>query len=723
MNGRKISLLLIAFLMFSRVSVKAHEGMWIPSLIKMFLTDMQADGLQLSAEDIYAVNKSSLKDAIVHFGGGCTSEIVSDKGLLLTNHHCGFSQIQSHSSLENDYLKDGFWAMSHQEELTNPGLTATIIDRIEDVTRKVLMDIDENTDPSKRAALVAERIATIKSQVESVEKGKSAQIKAFYYGNQYFMIVTKTFKDVRLVGAPPSAVGKYGGDTDNWMWPRHTGDFSVFRIYAGPDNQPADIAEENVPFKPAHHFPVSITGTKAGDFTMVYGFPGRTQQYLHSSSVEFITQNMNPKAIDMRDASLEIIDAAMASSDQIRIQYASKQARIANSWKKWIGENRGLDRLDAIQVKKDLEEKFHNKVVGSAELKPIYGNILKDLEASNKQGQDFMMARSMLIEFFYVGPEFMRHASFFENLVENYDALVEKGELDKTLDYLKDGAEGFFKNYQASVDEKILAVLYPKYIANMAPKHRPAYHKELMAKYGNNAAKMASDLFEKSYFVNKDRELGLLNKFKSSSVKKVKADPGYKLMKAVLGVWRGMQGPYAAWQGTNSELMRVYVKGMMTAFPNEQYWPDANSTLRLAWGKVEGSEPRDGVTYQPFTTLDGVLAKYVPGDREFDLPEKLIELAKNRDYGRYGYKGDLPVCFTASNHTTGGNSGSPVLNGEGHLIGINFDRSWESTMSDIMYDPERCRNIVVDIRYVLFIMDKYAGAGHLVDEMTLIDRK
>lgn len=723
MNGRKITLLLIAFLMISRVSVKAHEGMWIPSLIKMFLTDMQADGLQLSAEDIYAVNKSSLKDGIVHFGGGCTSEIVSDKGLILTNHHCGFSQIQSHSSLENDYLKDGFWAMSHKEELTNPGLTATIIDRIEDVTRKVLMDIDENTDPSKRAALVAERIATIKSQVESVEKGKSAQIKAFYYGNQYFMIVTKTFKDVRLVGAPPSSVGKYGGDTDNWMWPRHTGDFSVFRIYSGPDNQPADIAEENVPYKPAHHFPVNITGTKAGDFTMIYGFPGRTQQYLHSSSVDFITQDMNPKAIDMRNSSLEIIDAAMASSDQIRIQYASKQARIANSWKKWIGENRGLDRLDAIKVKQDLEANFHDKVMASAELKPVFGNVLKDLEASNKEGQALMMSRSMLIEFFYVGPEFMRHASFFENLVENYESLVEKGEFEKTIEFLKNGAEGFFKNYNATVDQKILAVLYPKYIENLAPQYRPDGHAALAAKYGNNWNKYAADIFEDSYFVDKSRELALLDKWKSSSAKKVKADPGYKLMKSVLGAWRKAQVPYSGWQGKNSELMRVYVKGMMTAFPNEKYWPDANSTLRLAWGKVEGSEPRDGVIYQPFTTLDGVLAKYVPGDREFDLPAKLIELAKNRDYGRYGFKGELPICFTASNHTTGGNSGSPVLNGEGHLIGINFDRSWESTMSDIMYDPERCRNIVVDIRYVLFMIDKYAGASHLVDEMTIVDRK
>lgn len=724
MKHIKISVLIVAFLAAGRLSVKAHEGMWIPSLIKMFLSDMQADGLKLSAEDIYAINKSSLKDAIVHFGGGCTAEVISNQGLILTNHHCGFSQIQSHSSLENDYLKDGFWAKSHAEELVNPGLTASFIVRIEDVTKKVLQDIDENTPAAKRAQLVSERTASLKAQVESVEKGHTASIKPYYYGNEFYMVVTKTYKDVRLVGAPPSSVGKYGGDTDNWMWPRHTGDFSVFRIYSGKDGKPADISEDNIPYKPNHSLPINITGSKPGDFTMIYGFPGRTQQYLHSSWVRFVTETMNPNAIDMRASTLEIIDAAMASSDEIRIQYASKQARIANSWKKWIGENRGLARLDAIAKKEALEAEYAKKINASAELKPIYGDVLKQLEASNEEGKALMMARSMLIEFFYVGPEFVRFVSGYEKLAENADQLEEKGELKAELDRLRQSAEGFYKNYQPWVDQKILGVLYPQYIEALNPKFRPDIHKEISAKYGDDYSKYADDVFEESYFVNKDRTLAFLDKFKTSKAKKIKADPAYKLMKSVLGAWRkNASGAYFAWQGKNDELMRKYVKGMMSVFPDKKYWPDANSTLRIAWGKVEGSEPRDGVIYNPFTTLDGVLAKYIPGDREFDLPEGLIELAKKKDYGRWAYNGELPVCFTASNHTTGGNSGSPVLNGEGHLIGINFDRSWESTMSDIMFDPERCRNIIVDIRYVMFIIDKYAGASHLIDEMNIVDRR
>lgn len=724
MKHIKISVLIVLFLAAGRLSVKAHEGMWIPSLIKMFLSDMQADGLKLSAEDIYAVNKSSLKDAIVHFNGGCTAEVISNQGLILTNHHCGFSQIQSHSSLEHDYLKDGFWAKNHGEELVNPGLSATFIVRIEDVTKKVLQDIDENTDPGKRATLVSERIASLKNQVESVEKGHSAEIKPFYYGNEYYMIVTKTYKDVRLVGAPPSSVGKYGGDTDNWMWPRHTGDFSVFRIYSGKDGKPAEISEDNIPYKPNHSLPINITGTKAGDFTMIYGFPGRTQQYLHSSWIRFITGTMNPNAIDMRESSLDIIDGAMASSDEIRIQYASKQARIANAWKKWIGENRGLDRLDALSKKETLEAEYAKKVMTNAELKPIYGDVLKKLEASNKEGEALMMARSMLIEFFYVGPEIVRYASNYEKIAENAEALDDKGELDAELDRLRETVEKFYKNYQPWVDQKILAVLYPKYIKALNPKYQPDLHKELAAKYGNDWDKFAADAFEDSYFTNKERALAFLDKFKPSSAKKIKADPIYQLMKAVLGAWREKAlRPYLAWQGQNDELMRKYVKGMMSVFPDKKYWPDANSTLRIAWGKVEGSEPRDGVIYNPFTTLDGVVAKYVPDDREFDLPARLIELNEKRDFGRWAYKGQLPVCFTASNHTTGGNSGSPVLNGEGHLIGINFDRSWESTMSDIMFDPERCRNIIVDIRYVMFIIDKYAGASHLIDEMNIVDRR
>ncbi len=720
----KISILIVAFLAVGRFSVKAHEGMWIPSLIKMFLSDMQADGLKLSAEDIYAVNKSSLKDAIVHFGGGCTAEVISDQGLILTNHHCGFSQIQSHSSLENDYLKNGFWAKTQADELVNPGLTATFIVRIEDVTRKILQDIDESTDPGKRAQLVSERITALKEQVESVEKGHTAEIKPFFYGNEYYMVVTQTYRDVRLVGAPPSAVGKFGGDTDNWMWPRHTGDFSIFRIYSGKDGKPSDYSKDNIPYKPKHSLPINITGSKPGDFTMIYGFPGTTQQYLHSSWVQFVTETMNPTAIAMRASTLEIIDAAMASSDEIRIQYASKQARIANYWKKWIGENRGLARLDAISKKEKLEAVYEKKIMENASLEPVYGDVFKKIATSNAEGKALMMARSMLIEFFYVGPEFLRFVSGFEKLEENAEELDKAGELEDELDRLRQSAEGFFKNYQPWVDQKILGVLYPQYIKALNPKFRPDIHAEIEVKYGDDFNEYAEYVFEESNFVTRKQTLDFLNKFKASKAKKISADPAFQLMKSVLGAWREKAAnSYYAWKGENDELMRKYVKGMMNAFPGEKYWPDANGTLRISWGKIEGSEPRDGVIYNPYTTLDGVLAKYVPSDREFDLPDRLMELAKEKDYGRWAYNGELPVCFTASNHTTGGNSGSPVLNGEGHLIGINFDRSWESTMSDIMYDPERCRNIIVDIRYVMFIIDKYAGASHLIDELNIVDRR
>lgn len=722
MKSKRILLLLIAFVFAGNISLFAHEGMWIPSMIKTFLSDMQADGLKLSAEEIYAINKSSQKDAIVHFGGGCTAEVVSSQGLILTNHHCGFSQIQTHSSVDKDYLKDGFWAMDKSQELTNPGLTATFIVRIEDVTKKILDGLTDDMDPANRAQRIQSRIAEMEKMVQEAEPGHSAEIKPFYYGNEYYLIVKKTYRDVRLVGAPPSSIGKYGGDTDNWMWPRHTGDFSVFRVYAGPDNQPADISEDNVPYKPGHHFPVTVKGTKPGEFTMVYGFPGTTQQYLHSSAIKYITQTMNPRAIKMREQSLAIIDKAMASSDEIRIQYAAKQARIANAWKKWIGENRGLERLDAIAKKEAAENEFRRRVNAKPELKEQYGGLLDELERHNGKGQQLMTARSMLIEMFYMGPEFIRHAQAYQRLVENYEELEEKGEVDKYVEGRRNGMPGHFKNYQPMVDQQALAALWPMYIEALAPEYRPDVQAELVAEFGNDWDRMAKELFEDSYFVDPEREKALLDKFNKGAVKKVKKDWGYKIAVSVLEAWTKQAGrEYFEWEAKTEELMRLYVKGMKEVFPDKTYWPDANSTLRIAWGKLGGSEPADGVIYNPYTTLQGVIEKYIPGDREFDLPPRILELYRQKDYGIYANaEGKLPVCFTAANHTTGGNSGSPVLNGEGHLIGINFDRSWESTMSDIMYDPEYCRNITVDIRYVLFIIDKYAGAGHLVEEMTVV---
>lgn len=707
---------MLAFLTIARPAA-AKEGMWIPILLN--ISDMQAMGLKLSAEDIYSVNKGSLKDAIVHFGGGCTSEIISEQSLLLTNHHCGFSQIANHSSVEKDYLKNGFWAMNKNQELPNPGLTATFIVRIEDVTGRVL---DGTADLKGQAYQdkIAENMRTVNASATQGTHYES-YVRPFFYGNQYFLFVTETFKDVRLVGAPPSSVGKYGADTDNWMWPRHTGDFSIFRIYAGADNKPADYSENNVPFKPRHHLPVSLRGVNPGDFTMVYGFPGTTQEFLVSNEVEFITQQLNPTRVSMRDKSLDVINATMMQSDALRIMYAAKQARIANAWKKWIGENNGLKRLNALEKKRALEAEFEKRANSKSEWKEKYAGIVDRIKAIVTQQNTYTMARSGLIEFGYYGPEFLRMTQAFSALVNDYETMDE-AKRKETIEKLRGQAEGFYENVHLPADEQLLAVLAGPYFESLDPSLRPDVYASLQAKYKGNWKQYAADVFAKSYFTNKDRTLALLDKFSKGSVKKVKADMGYVLAMDVLDAWRvKAAGKYTELENEKNLLMGTFVAGLMEMFPDKLYWPDANSTLRVTYGKVEGFEPADGVVYHHYTTMQGVLEKYVPGDRDFDLPPRLLELARAKDYGRYtNAQGELPVAFTASNHTTGGNSGSPVIDGSGNLIGLNFDRAWESTMSDIMYDPERCRNIAVDVRYVLWVVDKYAGAGHLVDEMTLV---
>lgn len=704
------------------LTLHAAEGMWIPALLKALNEgDMQAMGLKMSAEDIYSVNKSSLKDAVVLFGGGCTAEVISTQGLLLTNHHCGLSQIQSHSSVEHDYLTDGFWALSQDKELPNAGLTATFIVRIEDVTAKV-MEGTEGLDAAARAARINANLQALEAVVEKAEPKHQAEIKPFFYGNEYYMIVTKTYRDIRLVGAPPGGVGKFGGDTDNWMWPRHTGDFSMFRIYADANNEPADYSPDNKPYTPKHSLPISLKGTQPGDFTMVYGFPGQTQQYLLGETVKFITQEMNPRAIAMRDKSLAIIEETMGKSDRLRIAYAAKQARIANAWKKWIGENKGLERLHAIEKKQDLERQFAAAVAKDPNLAAQYGTVIKDIESLLLTGKQYLMARSLYIEFYFMGPEVLRFASGFGNLADNYEKLQAEGKLADELKRLKENASGFFKNLDVVADQQILAALYPMYAEGLAPGLRPDLHASLSAKYGNDWNRYAIEAYTKSVFTDEIRLKEFLDKFGKKGPKEIQNDPIYQLQKSVVDAWnKKALAPGQEFGNKMQDLMRVYVKGLMTVFPDKKYWPDANSTLRVAYGKVEGSEPADGVIYHPYTTMDGVLAKYVPGDREFDIPQRLIDLARKKDFGPYAdAHGDLVVCFTASNQTTGGNSGSPAIDGSGNLIGLNFDRSWESTMSDIMYDPERCRNIMVDIRYVLFIIDKYAGARNLIDEMKLV---
>jgi hypothetical protein len=702
-------------LLFAAVlQVFAEEGMLIPSLIAAFESDMKAKGMKLSAKDIYDVNNSSLKDAIMHFGGGCTAELVSGKGLLLTNHHCGYSQVQSHSSLEKDYLKNGFWAKNFAEELPNAGLTASRMVRIDDVTASVMYGVKSTDNPEVRDAAIRKNVEQL---IKDATTGThyEAEIKPFNYGNDYYIIVKEVFKDVRLVGTPPNSIGKFGGDTDNWVWPRHTGDFSVFRIYAGADNKPAAFSDKNVPYTPIHFLPISFQNRKPGDFTMVYGFPGETEQHVVSGYLKFIIEKQRPAQIKMREKSLSVIDAAMRASDEVRIKYSAKQASIANAYKKWIGQIDGLKRLDAVSIKVSRENEYNTMASTKPEWSKMYGQSIELMNKLNEEGNQWEFKYNMAIEYLYVGPELYKLARGLKDLIKNHDRLVEKGELNTTIDKLIKGADGFFKNYDSKVDQQIFELLTEEYLKQTQPVNSSGE----MYKY--NVGDLSKVIYSKSILTNKDRYVAFLKGFKKKSIAKLKKDAGYKLYDAFATDFTdNTLSKYQAFDDQMTALLKNYVAGKYEMFPNAKHWSDANSTLRITYGQLEGSSPADGMMYTEHTTLDGIIAKYNTGNPDFELLPRMLEMHKNKDYGDYAQNGELWVCFTGSNHTTGGNSGSPVIDAKGNLMGLNFDRTWESTMSDYMFDPNRCRNVVVDIRYVMWVMDKYAGAKHLVDEMVLV---
>lgn len=700
-------------------SIHGHEGMWLPTLLKGIEGDMHTAGLKITAEDIYSINSGSIKDAIVLFGGGCTAEVVSDKGLILTNHHCGYSTIQEHSSLTSDYLKQGFWAMSSEEELRNPGLTATFIIRMEDVSDRVLPGLTEEMTELERRAKVSELSGSI---VQEAVEGThyDAVVRPFNYGNSYYMIVSETFRDVRLVGAPPSSIGKFGGDTDNWMWPRHTGDFSVFRIYSAPDGRPADPADGNVPFVPRHVLPIALDGVQGGDFAMIYGFPGSTQRYLSSYAVAHVVEVQDPMRIAMRTASLEVINRAMRQSDRTRIQYAAKQSSVSNAWKKWIGELRGLKELNTVEEKRRYEAGYRKAAKDQGRLEFI--EALDDLAVAYEANAPYASARDLFVEFLYYGPDILRFTDGFNKLIEDHEKLDEKGELGAEIDRLRSSVHEFFKDHDMAVEKDIMNALLPLYTKFQDPELEPAVFREIDERYRGVPEAWVDKVFSASMFTSSESLLATLDKFNARAATKMRSDPMYRMARGMVTDFLDRVRPaHAANSDRIERSMRIYLRGMMELFPDRTYWPDANSTLRLSYGTVEGSEPRDAVVYEWFTTLDGMMEKYIPGDPEFDLPQRLIDLHARTDHGRYGTAEGMPVCFTASLHTTGGNSGSPVLNGRGELVGINFDRTWESTMSDIRFDPEKCRNIAVDIRYVLFIIDKFAGAQHLIDEMVIAE--
>ncbi|MBL4704301.1 MAG: S46 family peptidase [Flavobacteriales bacterium] len=693
----------------------ATEGMWIPLLLKSLNeSDMQSIGLRLSAEDIYSINHSSLKDAIVHFNGGCTAEVISNEGLILTNHHCGYSQIQAHSSEENNYLKDGFWAMSRDKELKNRNATATFIIRIEDVTKRVFLGIEGEVDSEAKALQVRENIALLEKQaVEGTHY--AAKIKPFFYGNEYYMIVTETYKDVRLVGAPPSSIGKFGGDTDNWIWPRHTGDFSMFRIYADKDNNPAEISDDNVPYKPKKSLSIAMHDMTEGEFCMIYGFPGRTYQYLTSDGLGYVMNTGNPMKIKMRERSLSIIDVTMRSSEKKYIQYAAKQSRISNGYKKMIGQNIGLKENDALTLKKNFEAEFQKKASGGE-----YENLLAEFKVLYKRMNEYQLARDMFIELYYMGPEILRFSSGYTQF-EDYEKMSNAEDFSKQKEAKFKSIKGFFKNYDRETDKKIFVALIEMYRTIMKDDFEAETLKLIDTKFKGDCQAYADYVYEKSAFCDVSKMNQFMRSYNKGYAKKMLKDPAYMLAKDLLQTFRSkIAGEHQILSSQIDGKMKFYLKARMEMFPDKKYAADANSTLRLTYGKIEGSSPKDGMHYDYYTTLDGMIQKNNLGKDDFELSPKMIELWKNKDYGQYAQDGELRVCFTGSNHTTGGNSGSPVLNGSGELIGLNFDRSWESTMSDYLFDTSRCRNIAVDIRYILWVVDKYAGAGHLVEEMNII---
>ena len=706
---KKVFLTILTSLLFVTV-LRADEGMWIPALLQRNEAEMQAMGMKITADDIYSINNSSMKDAVVLFGGGCTGEIVSDQGLLLTNHHCGFDWIQKHSTIEHDYLTEGFWAMTLEEELECPGLKAIMLKNMVDVTEKILFNVSDETTDEERAKLVKENINKLVEEIQKETEYK-VSVESFYQGNQYFLMYNEVFNDVRMVGAPPSNIGKFGGDTDNWVWPRHTGDFSIFRIY-----------KDGKPYKPDYHFTISLKGVEEGDFTFVFGYPARTNEYLPAVAVNQEANVIYPVVVDLRTQILNIYNKYQEKDAKVRIQYASKHAGLGNGWKKWMGVIEGIRNFKGIE-KKEAFEQAYNDWCMHARNRMKYMHALRDFAPVYEEYEKYRMATTYFTEA-GLSIEIIEFAANMAKL-SGVTKDTPQEEIDKIISELKEVSNAFFKDYYQPIDEEVALTMLEDYRAAQPEDFRPEILNEIDKKFKGDVKAYVDYLFGKTMLTSEEKVNKFLDEFKPSKVKKLENDPAVVAANSMMDFY--VENVMAKSRECNTKinnLRRVYMEGQMKmipeVYPEKRLYPDANFTLRVTYGKVGGFKPKDAVTYGYFTTLDGIMQKENPDIYDYVVTDRLHELYDAKDYGRYADKdGTMHVAFIAGNHTTGGNSGSPILNAEGKLLGLNFDRTWEGTMSDLIYDPSICKNISVDIRYVLFLIDKYAGCTRLIDEMTI----
>jgi hypothetical protein len=718
-------LLLLSALLFIPLFANAipDEGMWIPILIEKYnIKLMQEKGFKLTAEDIYSVNKACMKDAVVIFGGGCTGELISAEGLLITNHHCGRGQIQRLSTLEKNYLENGFWAMSQNEEIPCSGLFITLLKRMEDVTERMLNGVSDGMNDEERQKLLNTNSQEISK--EAIDgTNYTARISPFYMGNQYFLMVYETFNDIRFVGAPPAAIGNFGGETDNWVWPRHTGDFSIWRVYASKENKPAPYSKDNVPYKPLYHFPISLKGVHEGDFTMVFGYPGSTSEYVPSYYIDMMKNYVNPKRIAIQTAKIEIMESAMASDPLIRLQYYAKKSGIANGWKKSIGEIQGLERMKTIEKKQEYEKRLTEWINADAGKKAKYGGLLPSYEKLYSQLKDYTLVNGLTSDaFFSSGAEAVGFARNMMTLAGLYEKEPDEARITVIKNELIAGAKGFFKNYNRETDKKLFVVVMKMYGDNLEPKWQAPEYIKIRNSCKGDFQTLADKLYYTTIFTDEAKFIAFVNAFNKSSLKKLEKDPLYTLAKSTSNfISDNVRGELNRLSSEIQKLNPLYMTLQMEFDKDKVFYPDANSTLRVAYGTVKGYYSKDAVYFKHYTTLKGIIEKDNPDIFDYDVPDKLKQLYISKDYGRYTQDGEVPVCFIANNHTTGGNSGSPVLNADGHLIGINFDRAWEGVASDMVYNPDQSRNISLDIRYALFIMDKFAGAGYLLNEMTIVD--